>query len=211
MKALMLAAAIALVATAASASTPSPQRLEFEVTRNGQPFGRHVITVSGAGDALRSESSVSLRAGVGPVTVFRYEQVCSETWNGAQLTALECSTLKDGRRLQVRGGVRAGQLVVAGANGEQTFPIEVLPTSWWRRPSSSVTSMLDTETGAPMPVRITNYGWDSIEVDGRAIRAERIRVQGAIAVDLWYDERGRWVGCRFTARGQTIEYQLAST
>lgn len=211
MKALMLAAAMAFVATAASASDPAPQRLEFEVTRNGQPFGRHVITVSGAGDALRTESSVSLRAGVGPLTVFRYEQVCSETWSGAQLTALECSTLKDGRRLQVRGSVRAGRLVVTGANGEQAFPTEVLPTSWWRRPTSDVTRMLDTESGAPMAVRVTNYGWETITVEGRAIRAERIRVQGAIAVDLWYDDRGRWVSCRFTARGQTIQYQLAST
>lgn len=211
MKALLLAAAMALFANAASASDPAPQRLEFEVTRNGQPFGRHVITVSGAGDALRSQSSVSLRAGVGPVTVFRYEQTCAETWSGARLTALECSTLKDGRRLQVSGSVRGGQLVVAGANGDQAFPAEALPTSWWRRPPSNITSMLDTETGAPMPVRVTNYGWESIDVGGRSIRAERIRVQGAIAVDLWYDDRGRWVSCRFTARGQTIQYQLANT
>jgi hypothetical protein len=61
-----------------------------------------------------------------------------------------------------------------------------------------------------MAVRITEHGWESISIAGRAVRAERIRVQGAIAVDLWYDERGRWVGCRFTARGQTIEYRVAT-
>jgi hypothetical protein len=70
--------------------------------------------------------------------------------------------------------------------------------------------MLDTETGGPMAVRVTEHGWESLDIGGRPVRAERVRVQGRIAVDLWYDERGRWVGCRFTARGQTIEYRVAS-
>jgi hypothetical protein len=208
MKAFVIAAALAFSASAAAASEPG--RVEFEVTRNGQPFGRHVITVTEAGDTLRSQTSVTLRASVGPVTVFRYEQSCSETWTGVQLAAIECWTLKDGRRLELRGAARDGRMIVAGANGEQAFPRAVLPTSWWRRPTSAVTSMLDTETGTAMAVRVTEHGWESLDIGGRPVRAERVRVQGRIAVDLWYDERGRWIGCRFTARGQTIEYRVMS-
>jgi hypothetical protein len=210
MRALLIAAALVVAAPAASASSPAPGRVEFEVTRNGQPFGRHVVTVTGSGETLRSHSSVWLRAGVGPLTVFRYEQTCAETWTGERLAAIECSTLKDGRRLEIRGAVRGGRVVVAGASGEQAFPSAVLPTSWWRRPTSGVVSLLDTETGAPMTVTVTEHGSETINVGGRAIRADRIRVQGEIAVDLWYDDQGRWIGCRFTARGQTIEYRVTA-
>ncbi len=209
MKAVVVATALVLLGTAPTAAAPARGSVEFEVTRNGQPFGRHVITFTGAGDELRSESLVSLRAGVGPLTVFRYEQACAETWAGARLATIECSTLRDGRRLEIRGNARDGRLVVTGANGVQTLSAAILPTSWWRRPTSAVTNMLDTETGSPMPVRVTEHGWEPIIIDGHEVRAERVRVQGAIGVDLWYDERGAWVGCRFVARGQLIEYRLS--
>jgi hypothetical protein len=210
MKAFVLSVALVFAAGVATAAEPALGRMEFEVTRNGQPFGRHVIIVSEAGDALRTQSSVSLRARAGPLTVFRYEQTCSETWSADRLLAIECSTLKDGRQLRVRGAARDGQLVVAGVDGEATFPASAFPTSWWRKPPIGASSLLDTETGEPMSVRVSSLGWETIDVSGRAVRAERLRVQGTLAVDLWYDESGRWVGCRFTARGQRIEYRLAA-
>jgi hypothetical protein len=76
-----LAAAAALLLTgAAVASPPEAGRTEFEILRNGQPFGRHTIVVTGSGDDFRAQSSVSMRATMGPVTVFRLEQSCVGTW-----------------------------------------------------------------------------------------------------------------------------------
>lgn len=211
MRSLTLVAVAAVCLSSAAAAAPSDAgRLVFDVTRNGQPFGQHSITVSDAGDALRAQSRVALRANVGPVTVFRLEQTCSETWSNGVLAGLHCSTLKDGRRTQVRAEVQDGRLRVVGADGETFFPLGVFPTSWWTRPPTSATTMLDTETGEPMPVRVTHMGRETIEVGGRRIQAERIRVQGTLTADLWYDAQGRWVSCEFNARGQRVQYRLAS-
>ncbi len=61
-----------------------------------------------------------------------------------------------------------------------------------------------------MRVRVTNMGRETIDVEGQRIQADRVRVQGTLTVDLWYDAQGRWVGCEFTARGQRVEYRLTT-
>lgn len=211
MRSASLAALAALcLSTAATAAPSDAGRLVFDVTRNGQPFGQHSITVSGAGDSLRAESRVALRASAGPITVFRLEQTCSETWSDGVLAGLNCSTLKDGRRIQVRGVSQNGRLRVTGAEGETSFPLGAFPTSWWTRPPAGTTILVDTQTGDPMRVRVTNMGRETIEVEGQRIQADRVRVQGTLTVDLWYDASGRWVGCQFTARGQRVEYRLTT-
>lgn len=210
MRCVLFALAAFCLAGEAAASPTEPGRIEFEVLRNGQPFGRHVVSVSGTGDELRAQNQVVLRAGVGPVTVFRYEQSCAEIWRGGVLVGLDCVTLKEGRRTQVRAELREGRLRVAGAGEARFFPLGAFPTTWWTRPPRNADTLLDTETGAAMPVRVTRLGRETIEVGGQRVAADRIRVQGSLAVDLWYDTEGRWIGCAFTARGQEITYRLTS-
>lgn len=212
MRSLALAAiAAALLVSAPASAVPSGAgRIAFDVTRNGQPFGRHTITVSGAEADLRAVSTVSLRATLGPLTAYSLEQTCSERWARGALTSLVCSTIKDGRRTQVRAEMVNGRLRVTGASGEHWFPATAFPSSWWTRPPLNTRTLIDTQTGSPIQVRITNMGRDTIEVAGQRITAERIRVTGSISADLWYDTQGRWVGCNFRARGQNIAYRLAT-
>lgn len=207
--ALVVLSALSL-AGAAEATPTSPGRIEFEVLRNGAPFGRHVVTVSGSGASFTARTAVTLTAGVGPLMVFRYEQNCTETWSGGALSALNCSTLKEGRRTQVRATAGAQGLSIQGARGSATMPHGVLPTSWWVQPPTTVSSMLNTENGTALPVRITRIGRETIDVGGARVQATHIRVAGTTTVDLWYDDANRWVGCAFTIRGQHITYRLTS-
>ncbi len=208
----LAAAAAALLAISGSAiATPSDAgRTVFEVTRNGAPFGTHTISVSESGDTLRAQSRIDMRANAGPITMFRLEQTCAETWSGGSLAALSCTTLRDGRRSQVRGERQDNRLRVVGTSGENWFPIGAFPSTWWTAPPTSATSFIDTATGAPLRARVTLIGRESFEVGGQHIQADHYRIAGALTADLWYDANGRWVGCSFVARGQRIEYRLAS-
>lgn len=212
MRSLILAALSALSLSAATATaTPSEiGRLSFDVTRNGQPFGRHSIVVTGAGESLRAQSNVALRANVGPLTVFRLEQTCTENWRGGVLAGIDCSTLKDGRRVRVRGAQADGRLRISGAEGETWFPLSAFPTSWWTKPPSGQVTMIDTQTGEAMPVRVSSLGRSTAVIDGREIPVERVRVAGTLTMDLLYDLEDRWVGGSFTARGQRVEYRLTT-
>lgn len=208
----MIAMVLGLSAASLAHASPSlPGRVEFEVFRNGEAFGRHMVTVTQSGDTFSAESRVALRVNVGPLTLYRYEHGCREQWRGGALTQVNCETLRDGRRTRVAGENEAGRLRVSGTQGDTFFATDARLTSWWTMPSPRTTFMIDAETGARMPLRVTDMGWDTIEIAGAPVGARRMRVQGAITVDLWYDARGRWIGCAFNASGQRIEYRLATT
>jgi hypothetical protein len=202
--------AVLTMAGSATAVPTNPGRTVFDVTRNGAPFGTHTVSVSQSGETLRAQNTIALRAGVGPVTMFRLEQSCAETWADGALTSLSCSTLKDGRRTQVRAERQNGRLRVTGAGGETFFPLNAVPSTWWTRPPIDASSVIDTETGAAMPIRVTRVGRETITAGGARIEADHYRITGNLTADLWYDANGRWVSCAFTARGQRILYRLAS-
>lgn len=213
MKRLLMAAGLALALAGSALANPStiPGRVEFDVTRNGQPFGRHTVVVNRAADGqLSVRNEATLRATVGPVTVYRYELRCSEAWRAGELQSMQCTTRKNGRNLNMTATRGATQVTTQGSGGAHAFPLNVAPTSWWTRAALTGRPLIDSETGAPMNVRVRRVGLETITVNGRAIQAERFTVQGTLAVDLWYDRSGRWVGCRFVAQGQTIDYRLTS-
>lgn len=210
MRSAALALAVILLTGTAQAAPSTAGRTEFEVLRNGQPFGRHTISVTRTSDGFSVQARATLRVGAGPVTLYLYQQTCEETWSAGVLSGLSCSTLRDGRRMRVTAQRSGGELRVSGLRGEASFPLGALPTSWWIKPALTTASMINTEDGAPMPIRVTRIGRETIATSAGSIAAERIRVIGTMPVDLWYDDSGRWVGCAFSAHGQHITYRLVT-
>jgi Family of unknown function (DUF6134) len=202
-----LVALMVILAGPAEAATPG--RLEFELLRNDRPEGRHVVTVTQTSDGLDVRSQIDIRVRVGPVTAFRYEQTCREGWSDGALHSLNCTTVKGGRRTVVTARRQAGDLVVVGAGGDATFPLNALPTSWWVKPPLSG-ALIDTQTGQPLRARVERVGRETLQIGGAPVVTEHIRVVGTISADLWYDLQGRWVGCAFTASGQRFVYRLVS-
>jgi len=206
---LALSLAMALMPSPAAAGT-STGRVEFELYRSGHVFGRQSVTVSERGGALVAEINAALHAGLGPVTLFSYTQQCRETWRGGALASLSCSTRKNGRNMNVSGAAANGVISISGISARTDFPLSTLPTSWWTRPPLSTREMINSETGERLPVRVSLVGRETIVTNGVRMSTDRIRVQGTVSVDLWYDDAGHWVGCAFTAQGQHITYRLLS-
>src|SRR5262249_11911533 len=100
--------AISCLVIAPASAASSPGRVEFEVLRNGQPFGRQGVTVTESGGQLIAQTSAALHAGLGPVTLFSYTQRCSETWRAGALTNLRRATRQNGRSKSVEGGLADG-------------------------------------------------------------------------------------------------------
>jgi hypothetical protein len=198
MKTLVLTLLSAAFASPVPVPAEPPADIVFDVLRNGQAFGRHEVRFDeGQDGALLVDIDISLRAGLGPITVFRYEHAAEEVWRDGQLVSLEAETLKDGDRVAVD--------VERGSDADLA---DLIPSSYWLGYDPALTRILNTETGAPMPVEIEDLGLETIETASGEIEARHIRMTGTLTVDLWYDAEGRWVGCVFEARGQTIRYVL---
>lgn len=208
---MVLAVAAPLAHGAIPADPRGGETIQFNVYRGNSSFGTHEVRFSRSGEELIAEVSVRLRAGVGPLTVFRYEHDSVERWRGGQLVALEGQTLKDGDRFPVAAARNGSSIVSEGVLPEgrrhtEELPRDIIPSSHWRGYEEDLRRVLNTEHGDAMDVTITDMGMDQIEADGGTIQARRIRLEGTLTVDLWYDENGFWAGCEFEARGQRIRY-----
>lgn len=197
-----------IIAPALAWSAVHPGRVEFEIFREGHHFGRQAVTVSEESGQLAAKVQADLRAALGPVTLFSYSQRCNEIWREGTLVNLSCATRQNGRGLSVQAHLAGDKLEVRGASGPASFPAGVLPTSWWTRPPLTTSLMVNSQNGARLPVRVSLLGRDTLQIQGQRITADHIRVQGTLAVDLWYDAQGHWVSCAFAMLGQHFTYRL---
>lgn len=205
----MLVIPVLLVASLpAPVPAEPPADIVFDVYRNDTPFGEHAVRFgeTGSGD-LRVEIDIELTAGFGPITVFRYEHEAEEVWRDGRMASLEAATLKDGDWTRVDVERTGPDTIVSGSMELAYLP----PSSHWRGYSAGTGRILNTETGEPMPIEIEDLGMERIETASGMVDARRIRMSGTLTVDLWYDADGRWVGCEFEARDQTIRYVLRDT
>lgn len=211
----LMAATLTLMTSAAFSDDPDYQPvagevIEFDVYRGDSRFGSHEIVFDWSNDVLVTEATIRLRAGLGPITLFRYEHDAREEWRDGKLVYLESRTLKDGDRLEVQINRDENLYEVDRSVPDLSASLELaaslLPSSHWHGYPVSMKSMVNTETGERMDVEMTFIGREEIEADGGTIIADRYRLEGSLVLDLWYDENGRWAGCEFEARGQRIRY-----
>lgn len=201
--------AVSLVNAHAQEPAEQPGRLEFQVLREGKPFGTHEVFVTRDGEALKVRDVASYLVKIGPIVPFRYNRTCEETWRDGALEGFDCVTRKDGRTIQVTG-VRTPQgLTVTGPRGAKTYA-NALPFSPWSLAPYGGATVIDTETGLPMKGGIEDRGAQTAIVQGQSLRVQRYRVEGSIGGEFWYDPIGRWVRLNFRARGNDIEYVLRS-
>jgi hypothetical protein len=220
-RAFMTAASLSFAITPAlafaDASDPSPrpqagEEIVFDVYRKGDvDFGTHTVRFSDDGGDLVATTSIRLRAGLGPVTVFRYEHDATERWSDDELVALDSRTLKDGDTFEVSARSTQDGLQVDGVDPDgvainEVLSLGILPSSHWHGYPADMTDMLNTEHGTVMDTTVEYLGQTEIEGDGAMIEVGRYRLSSTLTVELFYDANGRWAGCEFEARGQTVRY-----
>ena len=213
----LVAAAVGLSLAPAHAQdpTPTPQAGEaiiFDVYRQDTTrFGTHEVRFSSDDGDIIAETTIRLRAGLGPITVFRYEHDNTERWRDDALVSMDARTLKDGETYEVSARSTAEGLEVDGRSPEgdmvnETVPAGISPSSHWHGYPADMTRMLNTEHGTIMDTSVEYLGETDIEGDGGMIAVSHYRLSSTLTVDLYYDQNGRWAGCTFEARGQSVRY-----
>jgi len=215
LRSLVLLVTFALAAPALADDYPDPadgERIIFDVYRNGgTEFGTHEVIFEREGGDVIARSTIRLRAGFGPITAFRYEHDATERWSDGRLMSLSSRTLKDGDTYEVEARYEDGQISVQGEDPDAgavslTLPGDILSSSHWHGYPPDMAEMLNTEHGTVMETVVEDLGMTQIEGDGGMIDVRHIRLSSSLVVDLFYDENGRWAGCQFEARGQTVRY-----
>jgi hypothetical protein len=209
---LFLALTSALAVAEAPAKLWQPKSgdvISFKVLRDGEAFGSHAVRFSKSADGtLVATTAVSLKAGLGPVTVFRYKLDATETWINGKLVEVSGKVNDNGKKRTVAAKRDGETLKVKGTDFSGAAPAGVVPASHWNFLQTQSKSLLSTEDGEIIKVKISSLGREKIKAGGATLEANRYRLDAAMDVDLWYDDEGRWVKLSFEARGQTIDYIL---
>ncbi|MEH6696986.1 MAG: DUF6134 family protein [Hyphomonas sp.] len=184
-------------------------RIAFDVLRKGKPFGTHTVSFAVDPDGtLTATTDVRLKAGLGPITVFRYELDATETWKDGTLVALKGAVDDDGKDGTVTAAREGDVLEVKGTEYTGEAPLGILPSSHWNFAQTTAKQLLSTEDGELLKVKVIDKGMDTVSVAGKSVEARHYLMDSAIDVDLWYDDQGRWVKLSFVARDQQIDYVL---
>lgn len=203
MRSFILAAGLlSLIPPAAEASSLDAA---FEILRKGDPIGFHAVNVEETPDGARVETRIRMKVKFGPVTLFRYEHDARELWRDGALQSLTSRTDNNGRKMELEVNREGDVLVVEGQDYQGEAPADAIPSSYWNKAIVDTRFLLNTQTGAVIPVTKESLGATRAP---NGAEADHYRLTGSVALDLWYDDR-RWVGADFVVRGERLRYRLA--
>ncbi|MDR3438894.1 DUF6134 family protein [Telmatospirillum sp.] len=180
--------------------------LDFSISRDGQPFGRHIIRIRRMGERTVVDNSANGDVMLGPFHLFTYDYACREIWEQDRLLSLVSRTDDDGRHIKVEAESGPGGLRVSGPDGDVLLPPETIPASFWTAAAVTSATLFDPRTGKVDHVQSTLLGDESDVVDNESLSIQHYKMTGDLVADLWYDRGGLLARARFQARGSVFDY-----
>lgn len=183
--------------------------IRFDVRRQGKPFGTHEVRFDVLPDGtIEAHTNVKLRAGFGPIPLYRYDLQATERWQDGRLVELEGEVFKDGNKGSVTAQADGPVIDVDGTGFDGTVPATTIPASHWNVAATQAEKLLSSENGQVIDVSVRPEGREMLDIAGEQVEANKFLLDSDIDVTLWYDDAGRWVKLSFAARGQEIDYVL---
>jgi len=203
-----LCGAGALVAISAGAVANEPLRLEFDVFRNGNLIGNHLVNVRREAGRTEVDVAIDFKVTFAFVPVFRYTHRNREVWNDGRLVSLETRTDDDGDNFYVSAKSDGERIRLRATTGDTVLPPDVLTTSYWDRRMVKRSQLINTQTGELAQLKVVELGREPVQVGGRSVEATRYRITGDLDAELWYAIDDTWAKLRFKAKdGSEIEYR----
>lgn len=181
--------------------------LRFDVLRDGEKVGHHVVAFRGTADGVQVESRSDIEVKLLFLSAYSFRYQSIEHWRDGKLTSLYAATNDDGEVSRVDVRREGAALKVRTATGEWQATPQTWPTTHWNMAQTTAPALLNTLTGNLNQVMVKDAGLETINLGDGPREARRFVYSGDLAVESWYDAAGRWVKLRFPAEdGSTIEY-----
>jgi hypothetical protein len=213
-RSLLLAAPLlilpALLPAAAFAAIPAGGHLAFEAWREGKKLGEHRLSFTQSGQDLTVHTEVTLAAGLGPITLFRYAHHATEHWRAGRFMGLESRTVATDNNVKVTAvRTERGVAVDSSKTGKQLLSAEAAPLTHWNldalRPP-----LFNPQDGKLLKLTSSRRAETFTPNRGRPVQATKITLTGETPCEDWFDPAGLWIGLRAKAKdGSIIDYKRA--
>lgn len=183
------------------------EQIRFEIRRQGKPVGSHVVSFERTGDAIRSRSEVNIAVDFLFFTAFRYRYEAHALWRQGRFERIDVDIDDDGKSLRLTAVQDGERTLVSGTTGDLTVTTPLHATEHWNAGILTQRQVFNTLTGKVNNVVIQPGQTEWVETERGPVAATIYRYSGDLAIDVWYDEKRRWVKMRFKGRdGSQIEY-----
>jgi len=211
MKKILLLSTVILASNPAHAVIPNDGDIRFEILRNGEPFGEHIVSFEKDGNQTRVSIDIEMKYMLGPIALFRYEHRNEEIWQGDRLISMISQTYDDGDDYQVNArwaNVLKADVNTDGAVSSFEAPSNLYTTSYWNPKMLKASQLLNSQKGIIEDVSVSKAGVEDIETAQGLVKAQRYKIDASLPLDVWYDAKtNEWVGLDFEVRGSQISYR----
>ncbi len=182
--------------------------MRFDILMADDVIGYHQVEFDGFGDELLVETRIEIEVKLLFLTLFEYSHRSAATWKADRLEAFASTTNDDGRLDSVVGQARENGFEVQGRKGTTLAPADVMVGSFWNPDILSHDLLIDPQKGTLKEQVIHDRERTTLTVGGEPRPVTRYRLSSILDGEVYYDDRGKWVGGTFKKKGTSIRYRL---
>lgn len=173
----------------------APNRLAFNVFRNGVKIGQHQMTFAGSEGNETVSTDVDLVVKLGPVPVYKYKHSAVERWSGGKFASIEATTNGNGKIQKTSARALPGFVQIVGSKGAVKGPADAVPLSHWNQ--ASFGKPLFNQQEAKM-----------LKVVCTRVKPGHWTIRGEAEIDDFYDSSGDWMALKGKLEdGSKMEYR----
>jgi hypothetical protein len=183
------------LALAPAAAFAAPNRLAFQVFRNGTKVGEHQVVFTGDDAARTATTDVAMTVKIGPVPVFKYTHRSIEKWVAGKWVSAEAATNSNGKIQKVVAHAQPGFVQIDGPAGSLKAPADALPLSHWNQGNFGK-PLFNQQEGKLLKVKCVQ------------VAPGHWSIRGEAEIDDFYDAGGAWTALQGKLDdGSKMEYR----
>lgn len=188
------------------------RNLHFRVLRQGKPIGVHTVTFRQDGERLVVATRIDITVKVLMFTAFYLKHDAEEIWQAGRLLAVKSTTDDNGTRLQVSGSAVAGGFRITSEDGPFLAPAHLLTSDMlWDIRMLREDRLLDVQYGGVIGLAVKPLGQALVDTpQGQVLANSHHLITPHYTGTLFHDSSGRWIRGLIEAKGEIIEYALAT-
>ena len=209
-RALLLAAALALPGASFATSEPASELL-FRVMLDDRDIGVHRFSVARQDDRELVEIEADFRVTFLAIPVYSYDHRNREIWRDGCLVRIESKTDDNGDEFRVEGEDLGDRFVVTTQDDTTELDADcVMSFAYWNREFLSQGRLLNAQTGEYLPVSVEELGIEALRLGDESVEARRYRLLNRdedIDISVWYAaDSGRWLSLESRVGKRVLRY-----
>ncbi len=182
-------------------------KILFDVVRDGEKVGSHGVTFSGDEDDFWVTTRFELEIKLLFIRAYAFKYFSKANWKNGVLSEIRISVDDDGEPFSLKGRQEAGEFIIESSKKKFKTPLPLFPTNHWNANVVNEKVVLNTLTGELNSVEIIAGDVEILRSGHGEIKGQRYSYTGDLDNEVWYDQKGRWVGMEFKGKdGSIITY-----